>query len=114
MFSGTIVTTGDTSLSEYSPVDLADVVGYVIYDKQLDGALDDTVVFYGEERGAFSGLLLYETPANITAPWLRKHVRLLFPELGVDTFLTVDVYRADAETPDEVNRWDTLKLRSSG
>jgi len=107
-----MVTVSGQTPGDTLPVDLAEIVGYVIYDKQTDGLFNDTAVFYGAGDGSFGGLLQYETPVNVTAPRLRKYVHLLFPELQFDTFLTVDVYRTDSDIPDKINEWEPFVRQS--
>ncbi len=106
------VVSADSSNLVVTALDLAETVGYFIYDKQIDGLFDDTAVFYGNEIGEFSGVLQYAFPVNITAPRLRKHVRLLIPELEIDTFLFIDVFSTDSDAPGGINRWHIQKLRS--
>ena len=107
-FSGRVITVSDSSQTDSAAVDLADIVGYLVYDKQFDGVFDDTAVFSGSEDGLFDGILQYDIPANITAPRLRKHVRFLFPDLAIDTFLVIDVYRADIDIPVGTNDWSPI------
>ncbi|MBN4056719.1 hypothetical protein JYU19_00235 [bacterium AH-315-J21] len=104
IFSGQIVSSDSTN-STVIPFDLAETIGYVIYDKQIDGLYDDTAIFYGNEIGEFNGVLQYAFPVNINASRLRKHVRLLIPKLEVDTFLFVDVYSESSDASDEANQW---------
>jgi hypothetical protein len=111
IFTGSALIESDSGLAGTSRADLSEVVGIVIYDKEIDGIFDDTVVFYGDESGEFTGMLRYEFPVSISARWLRKHVNLLLPALGVDTFLTVDVYSADYQDPGAINEWEPLIIR---
>ena len=68
------------------------ISGRIIYDADSDGIFSDTAYFDTDDLGNFDGMLFYSTSATIRAPRLRKPVRILAPELGVDTFLDIDVY----------------------
>ncbi len=110
VFSGSVLIASDSASADTSSADLSEVVGYIVYDKEVDGIYNDTVIFYGDEQGEFTGILNYEIPMNLSAPWLRKHVRLTFPTLNIDTFMTVDVSSGDKETQEVTNEWPPLLM----
>ena len=97
-------------------VDITDYTGILVYDMQMDGLLDDTAVFYGDESGEFEGVLPYENPVLLRAPWVRKPVHLLISEIGLDTYLYVDAHNtgaADAEV-EMMTFWEALFAKQAG
>jgi len=101
----------DSTQADSVAVDLADIPGYIVYDKELDGVFDDTAVFSGSEDGLFGGILQYNIPVNITATRLKKHVHLILPALEVDTFLAVAIYGSDSDVPGGANEWPPIVVR---
>ena len=88
----------DTSLTvDTLALNLLDISGTLIYDREFDGELDDTIPLLGDEEGSFSGVLHYLAPPNINVPHMPRPVQISFPELGLDTFLTVEAYQTGSQ-----------------
>ena len=95
--------------------DLSYANALLIYDRQFDGLFDDTSLVFGDESGEFSGTLLYDSPFNMRANRVRRIVRLLIPEAGIDTHLSVDLYFSEQDdgAAFHLNDWGTLRALDS-
>lgn len=71
---------------------LSEQKGYIYYDREIDGEFDDSTPVFPNESGEFEGLLIYDSPLELRAAWIRKPVRLVFESLNIDTVLYVDAY----------------------
>ncbi|MCH9031620.1 MAG: hypothetical protein IIB00_05105 [candidate division Zixibacteria bacterium] len=71
---------------------LSEQNGYIYYDREIDGEFDDSTPVFTSESGEFEGLLIYDSPLELRAAWIRKPVRLVFESLNIDTVLFVDAY----------------------
>ena len=77
---------------------LSEQEGFIYYDREIDGEFDDSTPVFPNESGEFEGLLIYDSPLELRAEWIRKPVRLVFEALKIDTVLYVDAYLPGAGT----------------
>lgn len=108
--SATVSPTTSRSLDTQA-VNLLDVSGILIYEREFDGELDDTIPLFGDEQGHFSGVLHYLAPPNINAPHLPRPVRIILPALGLDTFLTVQAHQSGSRG-EAMTEWGALYINS--
>ena len=105
----------DSAFLDTQVVDLSYANALLIYDRQFDGLFDDTSLVFGDESGEFSGTLLYDSPFNMRANRVRRSVRLLIPEAGIDTYLSVDIHLSEQEDGAalHLNDWGTLRAANT-
>ncbi|MFQ5606436.1 MAG: hypothetical protein ACE5GA_00705 [Candidatus Zixiibacteriota bacterium] len=101
----------DSAYLDSQLVDLSNANAMLIYDRQFDGLFDDSSAVFGDESGEFTGTLFYDSPFNVRANRLRRSVRLLIPEVGIDTHLSVDIYLSEQGEGAAyyLNDWGTLR-----
>ncbi|HSG99663.1 MAG TPA: hypothetical protein VLB27_06415 [candidate division Zixibacteria bacterium] len=112
-FQGSVVTidtipAADSVIVETSAVDITDLTGIIVYDREMDGLYDDTLGFFGAADGYFSGVIEYRSPVNVSAAWITRTVEVALPELRIDTFLEVEAHLRDQSERIDVVEWEPL------
>lgn len=102
------VTAADSVIVDTAAVDITDMTGLIVYDREMDGVYDDTLGFFGAEDGYFSGVIEYRSPVNVTANWVVRTVEVALPDLEIDTFLDIEAHLRDQSDEIQVIEWEPL------
>lgn len=94
--------------ADTSTVDLTEFEGVIIFDRECDGFMNDTLPIFGDDAGLITGIIRYEAPIENSTPFIRKAVNIKFDSLGIDTFLNIDAHLHGESDHIDIENWGYL------